>query len=527
MANIWKNSVLTYKGIALNAKLLNGGTLAITSIKTGSGSVDVSDLASQTSVSDIKQTCSVMSITTKGNTTTIPVLLTNDGLATGYNLMQIGFYATDPDEGEILYAIAQASTGKAIPAESEIEFYSCQFNFSFTFSNDLNLTVNIDPAGLVTFSSLETYLSTKADKDNTVVTGSFSQNRKSGITIGALSHASGSETTASGIGSNASGMDTTASGDASNASGSITHASGYSSNASGTGTTASGYASNASGNCTTASGRGSNASGTGTTASGNESRSEGYYTTASGDCSHAEGRYTEALDYQHVQGHYNDKNNGPAGSSSGTSGTAFVIGNGTDSAASNAFRVNYDGSVYGKKAYSSTGADMAELREWMDGNPYNEDRRGYFVTMNGMNIKIASPGDYICGIISSHPCLIGNGDESWMGRYLLDEFGAFLYETSEKENPETGEKELIIFHKTNPEYDPSKQYVQRIDRPEWDYVGLCGVIHVRDDGTCEVNGFCKCGDGGIATRSERGYRVLERVNDHIVKVLFYLTGEIF
>ena len=170
---------------------------------------------------------------------------------------------------------------------------------------------------------------------------------------------------------------------------------------------------------------------------------------------------------------------------------------------------------------------MAEFREWLDGNPDNEDRRGYFVTMDGMNIKIAEPGDYICGIISANPSLIGNNDEAWMGRYVFDEFGAFVYEDYEETDPETGETHTYTHYKLNPDYDPTRTYEFRADRPEWDYVGLCGVINTRDDGTCEVNGFCKCGEGGVATASERGYRVLERVNDHIVKVLFYLTGEIF
>ena len=35
----------------------------------------------------------------------IPVLLENRGLKESYELWQVGFYAEDPDEGEVLFTI--------------------------------------------------------------------------------------------------------------------------------------------------------------------------------------------------------------------------------------------------------------------------------------------------------------------------------------------------------------------------------------------------------------------------------------
>lgn len=54
---------------------------------------------------------------------------------------------------------------------------------------------------------------------------------------------------------------------------------------------------------------------------------------------------------------------------------------------------------------------------------------------------------------------------------------------------------------------------------------MMGVLAVRDDGTCQVNGFCQVAKGGIATAAE-GYvpgmtwRVIERVAENVVKVVF-------
>lgn len=327
----------------------------------------------------------------------------------------------------------------------------------------------------------------KMNSSDPVGTGSISMNRKSSTTIGTNSSTFGANGTASGAYAFSEGYANTASGDTSHASGQHT------------------------------------------TASGRRSFSKGERTTASGACSSVEGYYTTALDYQHVQGHYNKTATATAGCSTGTStGSAFVIGNGTAGTASNAFRVTYAGKPYATSSMSTSGADYAEFFEWQDMNPNDEDRRGYFVTLDGDKIKIAKPDDYILGIISGLPAVIGNGDEDWRGRYILDEFGAFIVEEFEYEedyfDEETGETKTITKtgtkYKENPNYDPTLPYVQREDRPEWDTVGMMGVISVRDDGTCEVNGYCKVSDGGIATASESGYRVIKRVNENVVKVVF-------
>ena len=316
---------------------------------------------------------------------------------------------------------------------------------------------------------------------------------------------------------------------------------------------ASGNISHAEGERTTASGCDSHAEGYVTTASGYASHAEGNETTASGHASHAEGNVTTASNYaSHAHGKYN-KAMTTGGAASNTTGDAMVIGNGTSSSAlSNAFRVTYAGAVYGLSAFNSSGADYAEFFEWADLNPDAEDRVGFFVTMEGEQIRIAGPGDYILGIVSGQPCIIGNADEDWQGRWLHDEFGRFVKETTEDPvierrkvevpvldedgNPtgetkmemqevETGEVIHGWRYKANPNYDNTQEYIERKDRKEWDCVGMLGVLAVRDDGTCEVNGFCQVADGGIATVSDTyvpgsTYRVIERVTENVIKVVF-------
>lgn len=186
----------------------------------------------------------------------------------------------------------------------------------------------------------------------------------------------------------------------------------------------------------------------------------------------------------------------------------FLIGNGTSSATSNAFRINTDGTASGG-TYSSSGADYAGMFEWQDGNPDGEDRRGMFVTLDGKHIRLANSKDtYILGIVSGNPTVLGDtAEDQWADMYERDIFGALKHDS-------TTENGLVL----NPNYDNDKQYIARGQRKEWDAVGLMGKLVVVDDGTCEVNGFCAANDNGIGTKAETGYRVMERLDKNHIRV---------
>lgn len=353
---------------------------------------------------------------------------------------------------------------------------------------------------------------------------------------GDYSHAEGHYTEASGTYSHAEGRNTKAIQEHSHAEGYGTIASGGYSHAEGSETTASGFYSHSEGTDTTASGDSSHAEGWKTTASGTDSHAEGNCTIASGKYSHAEGSNTTSLANQHAQGHYNNTSTATKNADAGSgTGTAFVIGNGTSASRSNAFRVTGEGKVYASNAEILTGADYAEYFEWADGNQNGEDRVGHFVTFDENNpekIRIANlDDDYILGVISGMPNVIGNGDEDWKKRYILDDFGRYIEETFEYEtteiDKETGEETTVTKTgtkwKENPDYDNSILYTPRDQRPEWSAVGMLGVLSVYDDGTCKVNGYCKCSTNGIATASEKdidSYRIIARVTDNIVKIVF-------
>ncbi len=203
-------------------------------------------------------------------------------------------------------------------------------------------------------------------------------------------------------------------------------------------------------------------------------------------------------------------------------GDSFVVGNGTSiNNRSNAFRVEKGGTIYSAGVYNTGGADFAEMYEWKDGNPADEDRRGRFVTVDGDKIIFADSMEDVIGITSAFPCIVGNNHEDWHKRYVTDVFGAIVYEKVTI-TTETGELIEAYQKKVNPDYDPSQNFIPRSKRNEWAYVGQLGQIVVCDDGTCEVGGYCTVTTGGYATKSDDGYRVIKRNDDGHVTVLFYL-----
>ena len=261
-------------------------------------------------------------------------------------------------------------------------------------------------------------------------------------------------------------------------------------------------------------------------ASGSQSLATGFGSIASGLSSRAMGTYVTSKGRdQTVVGRHNKPD-----TEDNKVNNLFEVGCGLDSNnPSNAFRVTYSGDAYIKTAYHTGGADYAEFFEWLDKNTNAEDRVGYFVTLDNDKIRIADTEDYILGIVSGSPSVVGNSPEDWAGRWKKDKLGRLIKEISkiplttyeeydepifDENGQETGEYEhkmreietgeyMELEHPVAvDEYDSSLPYISRADRPEWAAVGMLGVLAVYDDKSCQVNGFCKVAAGGIATAAD-------------------------
>ena len=159
--NIWENAIVTDSGRALLSKLIEGNNLVITRAETGEGYVSPSVLSTQTAVLYPKQalTFSAVSYPEEGKCKLV-CKLTNDSLSGGYTAKQVGVYATDPDKGEILFMIVQASSGEGtiIPSAAEMKAYSAEWTLYFQFGQASGVTVTVDPSNAVSRGDMEAYV---------------------------------------------------------------------------------------------------------------------------------------------------------------------------------------------------------------------------------------------------------------------------------------------------------------------------------------------------------------------------------
>jgi hypothetical protein len=170
-------------------------------------------------------------------------------------------------------------------------------------------------------------------------------------------------------------------------------------------------------------------------------------------------------------------------------------------------------------------ADYAEMFETVDGNPLDV---GYFVTLEGKKIRKANENDdYILGVVSATPAMVADAsDLRWHNLFVKDKWGRIQYHEVVVPEIKDNEGRVIqpAFTKTepilNPEWDSSQEYIPRMQRSEWVPVGLVGKLLVWDDGTAQVNGYCKPNNEGIATAANQGYRVMERTGENQVLVMF-------
>lgn len=164
-----------------------------------------------------------------------------------------------------------------------------------------------------------------------------------------------------------------------------------------------------------------------------------------------------------------------------------------------------DGTILSDIA-ATTPADIAWMREWADGNPDEEDRRGWSVVLLADGtIRRALVGERVYGVVKdpTNCAMIVNSHWSrWKDAYLRDRFGAIILEDYdvwefdrevERDGVVTVERFAINAEdvaegtltpnktvttqqrrKRNPAWDPSTAYIPRVNRKEWDAVGVLG-----------------------------------------------------
>lgn len=160
--------ILTNKGRNLQAKAEAGAALAFTKMKLGDG--QIAQGQSLETLNDLVHPLKILPISSvqaeDNGLCRIRSNITNAGVEAGFFIREIGLFATDPDLGEILYAITTATAPDYLPPEGGATVVNNQFDVLIAVGNASNITATIAPGGLVSVDDLVASKVTIADAGN-------------------------------------------------------------------------------------------------------------------------------------------------------------------------------------------------------------------------------------------------------------------------------------------------------------------------------------------------------------------------
>lgn len=185
----------------------------------------------------------------------------------------------------------------------------------------------------------------------------------------------------------------------------------------------------------------------------------------------------------------------------------------------------------------------SEMYEWSELFKYDIVPYGRFVTFDDNDpgkIRLGHISDYIIGVTTINTVCTSDNPKEWQGKYLCNEYGdCFLQEKNKAVATRTWDEELEfpyiatvketeVVPVINDEYDSSKEYKKRTDRPEWIRVNLLGKCIVEDNGECQPGKFCTVGENGIAYPTDTSYGmpyvnkwyVLGRLTEKTIMIFF-------
>jgi hypothetical protein len=136
---------LTNKGRALQAKAQAGVELVYTKAVIGDGNLGNQSIGPLTNVISAKKTYPLTRFSYTGNMASVGFDLTNQDVTTGFYFREIGIFATDPDEGEILYWYANAgNTDDYIPPGGGSDVIEKTFDVLIFVGTSVNVSAVIN-----------------------------------------------------------------------------------------------------------------------------------------------------------------------------------------------------------------------------------------------------------------------------------------------------------------------------------------------------------------------------------------------
>lgn len=150
----WQGFKRTKLGQNLQAKIDAGLTkFKITKLGIGDGTYQ-GNVENMIALSNKKQDLNVSKIEVNENVIKIQTTITNTGVTEKYQMTEIGIFATDPEMGEILYAVMTDPNPDTMPAYGSATVVKKTWTFNLIVDNTGDVSAVIDSASLITVGDL-------------------------------------------------------------------------------------------------------------------------------------------------------------------------------------------------------------------------------------------------------------------------------------------------------------------------------------------------------------------------------------
>lgn len=162
----WNGGILTNKGRALAAKVEAGTCkLTLTKMKVGDGSP--ATIETMTDLASPQQIIAISSITPSDDgSCDVAGVLTNVELEKGFYIRELGIFATDPDEGEIIYAVATAEKADYLQAKGGAAIEVLDMHMKITIASTSSISMEEKLDGLITAEQLEAHNTSETAHEN-------------------------------------------------------------------------------------------------------------------------------------------------------------------------------------------------------------------------------------------------------------------------------------------------------------------------------------------------------------------------
>lgn len=153
--SMWTSCIPTAKGRALQAKAEAGALLRITKMRLGSGETKAEDIETMTELKQPVLDVPISSTSAKDGICTVKGGMWTSEVATGFYARELGLYAQDPDEGEILYMVSIDSAADFVPPASFKPAYEVSYTMHIGFGSAQNVSINVGSDSLVDVELLQ------------------------------------------------------------------------------------------------------------------------------------------------------------------------------------------------------------------------------------------------------------------------------------------------------------------------------------------------------------------------------------